>query len=108
MNIDQIDICERLKAESEADPDTEFCVECRDECHGSWEDFGAGWMDYGSTRVKEERWAYVSTCCEAEVIKAGRLYDGPTDEEQEADRADHLYDQMRDDEMMRKLEEEGL
>jgi hypothetical protein len=107
MTIDKFEIDEHLRLESEDNVDLEFCTECKNECSGKWEDFGAGWMDYGSARVKEERWAYVSTCCEAEVVKNGSLYEGPTPEEEEADRGDWLYEQWKDDQLMRKLEEEG-
>jgi hypothetical protein len=96
----------RLKAESEASPEAEFCAECKNECTGTWEDVGIGSFEFWGSRGHDSRWAYMSDCCEAEVIKAGQLYEGP--EWDEGDEADRLYDQMKDDELMRKLEEEGL
>lgn len=92
---------------SHQQPDLKFCSGCHEECSGKWEDIGIGVYEFWGQKGSDVQMTYMSTCCEAEVIKNGRFYEGPTDEDLEADRGDMLYDQWKDDQLMRKLEEEG-
>ena len=98
------DIEARLRAESESYPDVEFCAECREECQGNWVDFGIGSYEFWGQKCHDSRWGYASTCCEAEVIKNGRLYEGP--EPDEGDQADYLHEQEKDRQLMEQLYDE--
>lgn len=96
-----LEIDEHLKQESEAAPDLEFCAECKNNCIGIWEDVGIGGYEYWGQKGVDVRWAYMSNCCEAEVIKNGQLYEGP--EWDEGNQADYLYEQERDRQLAKQF-----
>lgn len=97
---------ERLLQDSLTNPDDEYCTECSDECTGKWVDFGIGPGEAWGQKFCDVKMAYVSNCCEAEVIKNGQLYEGPNEAEKEADYGDYLHEQEKDRRLMEQLEEE--
>lgn len=51
------------------DPPEGVCDACGAICVGVWQDTGIGSYEFWGTMGVDERWAWVSPCCCAEIVK---------------------------------------
>lgn len=46
-----------------------YCSECKEKCFGVFRDMGIGPYEYWGTNYVDERWEWVSPCCEGEIME---------------------------------------
>ncbi len=73
-----------------------FCKNCNEECEGIWVDFGSGKGEFWGAPYNDVQEAYVSDCCEDDIIsESGRPAKGEYHEDDHG-YGDWLYEQWKD------------